>query len=274
MALSGGVRGIFPSWRLRIPLAEPRSAEDEEEEMEACWKPGKSHRKLMRNTAESRTLGVSMASGWQAAAQGAGGAGWLDSGRAGSRGGLRVRGAGSQPHTQTPALPRPLPPLGWRGERVREGREGRGAEGGRRGRVVRPEGRRGGEGPRRAVCEGDAAPLRDALGVAGRRAPSGPGAPGRGRRARPPGSEESRGIRRAGVPLALSVARSLRSARQALDPRHPPPLFWEPAARAAAPPGDSAGQAPLQATARRLRAVVPSFLPSSAPTSRPAVRSP
>ena len=65
MALSRGARGIFPSLRLRIPLAEPSSADDEEDEMEACWKPGKSHRKLMRKTADSRTLGVSMASEWQ-----------------------------------------------------------------------------------------------------------------------------------------------------------------------------------------------------------------
>lgn len=35
---------------------------EEEEEMEACWKPGKSQKKLMRKIAKSRTLGESMAS--------------------------------------------------------------------------------------------------------------------------------------------------------------------------------------------------------------------
>lgn len=32
--------------------------------MDACWKPGKSQRKLMRKIAQRRTLGVSMASEW------------------------------------------------------------------------------------------------------------------------------------------------------------------------------------------------------------------
>lgn len=88
--------------------------------MEACWKPGKSQRKLMRKIAESRTLGVSMASEWlsfperrrrqrlrrwarkaQSSWTAAGAAFLLQTPSAGSR----------VAATQTPALPRPLPPL-------------------------------------------------------------------------------------------------------------------------------------------------------------------
>lgn len=100
--------------------------------MEACWKPGKSQRKLMRKIAESRTLGVSMASEWlsfperrrrqrlrrwarkaQSSWTAAGAAFLLQTPSAGSR----------VAATQTPALPRPLPPLD----------EARGGEGRERG---------------------------------------------------------------------------------------------------------------------------------------------
>lgn len=206
--------------------------------MEACWKPGKSHRKLMRKTAESRTLGVSMASG----SPRGGGAGREGRGAAGQRpgpgssGGLGVRGAGSQPHKPRPCHAPSRPSQGGEGGK---GREGRGAEGGRRGRVVRAGGvgERGRCGP---GWQGDAAPPRDARGVARRCAQSGPGAPGRGRRARPPGSEEARGIRSARGPLALFEARSLRSAPQALGLPQPPPLCWE----RAVPEEGSGGGAP------------------------------
>lgn len=206
--------------------------------MEACWKPGKSHRKLMRKTAESRTLGVSMASG----SPRGGGVGREGRGAAGQRpgpgssGGLGVRGAGSQPHKPRPCHAPSRPSPGGEGGK---GRAGRGAEGGRRGRVVRAGGvgERGRCGP---GWQGDAAPPRDARGVARRCAQSGPGAPGRGRRARPPGSEEARGIRSARGPLALFEARSLRSAPQALGLPQPPPLCWE----RAVPEEGSGGGAP------------------------------
>jgi hypothetical protein len=103
--------------------------------MEACWKPGKSHRKLIRKTAESRTLGVSMASEWLRLPRGGDGTpGRKEHGAAGQRpgpgssGGLRVRGAGSQPHKPRPchAPSRPSP-----GGEERGGREGRAEEEGR-----------------------------------------------------------------------------------------------------------------------------------------------
>lgn len=119
------------------------------------------------------------------------------------------------------------------------------------------------------VWKGDAAPPRDALGIAPRCAQSGPGAPGR-RRARPPRGEESRDIRSARVSLALVEARSLRSAARGLGPRQPPPLSWEltPRRREAvvAPPRDSSVQ--------WCRAVAPgggTFFPLPQPPGRPSL---
>lgn len=179
--------------------------------MEACWKPGKSHRKLMRKTADSRTLGVSMASEWQRLperrqrrARGAR-SGWT---AAGARLLARTPSARSrvQPHKLRPchAPSRPSPGGEGRGGE-RRGEEGSGGWAERL--VVRP----GGVGERGrgvSVWLGDAAPPRDARGVAGRREHSGPGASGGGRRARPRGGEEARSIHSARVPLALSEARS------------------------------------------------------------------
>lgn len=116
----------------------------------------------MRKTAESRTRGVSMAR--EAAAGRGARSGWTAAGPGSSRG-LRVRGAGSQPHK--PRAPRPLPPLAGRGE---EGRRPGGRAGARGGRAVRPRcGARG-----RGVAERP----REACGAAGPSA--GPGGPGGG----------------------------------------------------------------------------------------------
>lgn len=178
-----------------------------------------------------------------------------------------MRGAGSQPHKPQPCHAPSRPSPGG------EGREGWGAEGGRRGRAVRAGGV-GERGRSEPWWQGDVAPPRDALGVARRCAPSGPGALGRGRRARPPSGEEARGIRSARAPQLCSKL-GLPAAQRRLSvlaSRLHFPWSLRPRRReaAAAPPRDSSEQAPRQPTAPGLRVVVPSF---SAPTSRPVDRS-
>lgn len=109
--------------------------------MEACWKPGKSQRKLMRKMAQRRTLGVSMASEWLSFSERRrlrrarkARSGWTAAGAAFL---LQTPSAGSRvAATQIQALPRPLPPLAGRwGE---EGRAALRGWGGRR--VVRAGG--------------------------------------------------------------------------------------------------------------------------------------
>lgn len=258
--------------------------------MEACWKPGRSHRKLMRKTAESRTLEVSMASvsprgGGTGREERHGAAGQRPG--PGSSGGLGVRGAGSQPHKSRPchAPSRPSP----RGEgRGRRGGEGRGGEGGRRGRVVWAGGvgERGplwagvaGEGPR-------SAPAGRARGCRAVRAERGParraGGGARGRSAaRKPGSSAAPEPLQLCSKLGLAAATRCAGSRSSPSPppSRPPSRTttnsvastWlgacSPGRRqaAAAPPRDSSEQASLQPTARRLRAVVPSFPGPSLP---------
>lgn len=113
--------------------------------MEACWKPGKSQRKLMRKIAQRRTLGVSMAREWLSFSERRRRQRWLRRARnarsswtaAGAAFLLQTPSAGSRvAATQIQALPRPLPPLAGRwGE---EGRAALRGWGGRR--VVRAGG--------------------------------------------------------------------------------------------------------------------------------------
>lgn len=238
--------------------------------MAACWKPGRSHRKPTRKTAESRTLGASMAGARrrlpQRRRQGAGAAEWLDSGRGPAPGADSERAEPGRSHTNPgPATPPPAP------SRAGEREGGAGAEGRRgrwRGRRCGPRGaRRGGAGG------GRSAPAGRARGC-GRCAQGGPGAPGRGRRARPPRSRESGGIRSARGPLAPSEAGPSAAPRGS---RSPPAASALPGAcgpgggsRRRAP-GDSPGWAPR--SPRRARCG-PRPLPSSAPASGPAGRSP
>lgn len=147
--------------------------------MEACWKPGKSQRKLMRKIAQRRTLGMSMASEWLSFSERRrrqrrlrrarkARSGWTAAGAAFL---LQTPCAGSRvAATQIQALPRPLPPLAGRwGE---EGRAALRGWGGRR--VVRA-------GGVECVCGGcalgwwrGAAPPRDACEVRAGCAPRGP----------------------------------------------------------------------------------------------------
>lgn len=216
--------------------------------MEACWKPGKSHRKLTRKTAESRTLGVSMASDWQRLperrqrwARGAQ-SGWTAAGARllpptpSARSGV--------PATQTSALPRPLPPLAGRGGEENRGWEERPGGAGRR---------CGGEGPRCAgVAVRSSAPVGRARGCRAVRS-SRVGFSELGKAGAAARGEQARGILRARVSLALSEGPSLCSAVQGLGPRQLPPLCWKRAApekgRGGGAPRDSSERAPLQPTA-------------------------
>lgn len=156
--------------------------------MEACWKPGKSQRKLMRKIAQRRTLGVSMAREWLSFSERRRRQRWLRRARkarsswtaAGAAFLLQTPSAGSRvAATQIQALPRPLPPLAGRwGE---EGKAALRGWGGRR--VVRAGGVElgGGSGlgwwrdaaPPREACEvraGSAPPVRSASRASGNRA--------------------------------------------------------------------------------------------------------